>query len=359
MPIPLTALFATAIHQVRSEVADPSELGDSLDLLMQAARGQAVQYEVIGDQLRVNATPVPASAPGAQLLVESLLQHHTARLELPAGLGRREWHDIAELYASAPGLYQSIDELRDAIRASVPEAVVAGPMSAGAIDLREAVFELPGLSTSRPSGERPAVTVDEAAAAHAAVMVQLDPVLARAQRARGEENYPEFAGTLLEIRELEGRSGPEHRALISHERRRLTPPEVLDQLARLMTAPNAPPVIEEAVFAMGRDGTEALLRALSGTSRTQERRIYMDALVRVRDGSDAILKALTGARISLVRDATEVAGRRRMVEAVPALTQLMRHREQEVRTAVWYALEQIGTPEAVEALRHGRQHGRN
>ncbi len=354
MPIPLTALFAAAVHQVRSEVADPSELEQSVALLAQAAGFEPVQYEVAGDQLLVNNVPIPPTAPGAALLLDAFRRHHTSRLELPAGLSPRQWHDVAELYASAPGLYATIDQLRDALRASVPAAVVSAPMRDGEVDLREALFELPGLRTSAPPGDAPQRASDAAVEARMSLASQLDPLLASAQQAHAARDFPALARAVLGIRQLEAAGDDERRAMVANERRRYATVDVLDEMVRLLTEPTTPAVVEQAVLAVGRDGTEALLRALNGAGGPHDRRVYIELLVRVRAGDDAIQGSLTSARAALVRDVTEVAGRRHMAQAVPALTQLLRHREPEVRTAAWHALEQIGTREAVEALTAGR-----
>ena len=68
------------------------------------------------------------------------------------------------------------------------------------------------------------------------------------------------------------------------------------------------------------------------------------------EADEAILKALTSHRPDLVAAAAEVAGRRRMVKAVPQLGHLLRHARESVRTAAWRSLESIGTHEAFEAL---------
>jgi len=49
-------------------------------------------------------------------------------------------------------------------------------------------------------------------------------------------------------------------------------------------------------------------------------------------------------------DVADAAGRRALDEAVPALKILLKHHDEEVRTAAWHALEQVGTPEARRAL---------
>ncbi len=354
MATSITALFATAVHQVRSEVADPSELERAVDLLARAAGNEPVTCEVVGNRLRVNNAPIPPDSPGAALLFDALRHHHTSRLELPAALSPRQWHDVAELYASAAGVYPGIDQFRDALRASVPAAVVAAPPAEGSVDLREAMFELPGLRTSAAAGDAPDLAPDHSAEARSSLAEHLDQFVAAAHQAAATRDYPALARAIVDICALESAEDQDHRAMISLERRRCATPEILDAMVRLLVDPRTPVVVQEAVLAVGRDGTEALLRALSGAGRPQDRRVYIDLLVHARSGEDAIQGALTSARAALVRDVTEVAGRRQMAQAVPALTQLLRHREPEVRTAAWHALEQIGTREAVAALNAGR-----
>jgi hypothetical protein len=349
MSVPVAALFAAAIYQVRSSFADDEELERTVNLLIRATESLAVTFELLGDDLRINGTPLSLEAPGTAVVRHALVDHHTARLALPPALTARQWHEVVDLYASAPGLYSSVDDLRDALRFTVPAAVVAGSNGAAAEgDLRQSLFELPGLRGSS-AALNPATVADPHNSALGELTARLDPLLQAAERARAD--FPALAQTLLQIHELAEASDSELRAIVLRERRRVVSSETLDAMARAMPKPAAPAIISRALGHLGHDGAAALLGALNGAPGPHERRTYIDALVSCRDCDEAILEALAHERAALVRDAAEVVGRKRMVQAVPLLAHLLRHAKVDVRTTAWHALEMIGTPEAMRALR--------
>jgi HEAT repeat protein len=53
----------------------------------------------------------------------------------------------------------------------------------------------------------------------------------------------------------------------------------------------------------------------------------------------------------VLRDVIEVVGRRRLERAIPTLAAMRHHADERVRTAALRALENIGTSEAIAALR--------
>ncbi|HEX3926544.1 MAG TPA: HEAT repeat domain-containing protein [Gemmatimonadales bacterium] len=350
-----TALLAVAVHQVRAAIADPAELEEAVGMLTTAAASTPLAWELTDDHLRLNGVPMPSGGPGTEALMRAFREHRTTRLVLPAGLTARQWRDVAELYASAPDLYASADQLRDALRASVPDAVVTAALpTTDTVDLRDAMFEIPGLTTAGATPSDPVLGPDPAAAERAEHSTRLDPLVVAAEAARARGDQAALAHALLGMHQLEVHADNGRRALIGRERRRVAPPEVLDTMVRALANPAAPVVIARAAATIGRDGAEALLRALDATTVPHERRTYADALTRARDGDEVVLQALQSPRSHLVSAAAEIIGRRQMTYAIPALGQLLRHREAEVRTAAWRALEQIGTREALEAMQSGR-----
>ena len=303
-----------------------------------------------GRRPRVGDLRLPAAAPGVSILRDALTEHHTARLRLPAGLSAAHWRAIAELYASPRGLYGSIDEVRDALRFSVPDVMVSatGGMT-GEADLREALFEMPGLrsATSASANEHAG---DQEAAELADLTEHLDPLLRAAASARDNRDYPKLAQALVQIHQLEDGGNDTHRAIVARERRRVVPSESLLSMARLVPKPETPAVISRALSLLGTDGAAALIVMLSGAPPAPERRAYIDVLVDCHDCDDAIIAALGSTRSELVRDAAEVVGRKRLERAVPTLTNLLKRPQVEIRTAAWHALENIGTRDALKAL---------
>jgi hypothetical protein len=353
MPVPLVALIAAAIYQARSPLGDADSLNRTLELLAGAKGSERLSLEVGDTDLLVNGAPLSPAAPGSAIVRQALVDHDTARLVLPADISVAQLREIVELYASAPGLYASIDDLRDALRSTVPDVVVSGSArSAAEGDLREAIFELPGLRATSSNHEESVRPPDPHHAGLAALTARLDPMLQSAVEARDIRDYARLAEILLQVRELEDGSNEELGAMVARERRRVVPPAVLESMARTIPKPGNSPAIVRLLGSLGREGAAALFNALIGAPGPPERRAYIGALVDGRDCGDAILDVLGNPASRLLRDAAEIAGRKRMERAVPALTHLLRHSGVEVRTAAWHALERIGTPDAMKALRN-------
>lgn len=352
MTVPLVALVAAAIYQARSQLGDLDSLNHTVSLVAQAAGSEGLSFEVGDTDLLVNGAPVSLAAPGAAIVRQALVDHETVRLVLPPDLTLAQLHEIVELYASAPGLYGSIDDLRDALRSRVPDVLVSGsggPAVEG--DLREAMFELPGLRATSSNLE-PVRAPDPRSAGRAALTARLDPMLRSAVEARYSHDYAQLAQILLQLRELDNGGDEELDAMVARERRRVVPPEVLESMARMIPKPGSSPAIGKVLGLLGRDGADALLNALVGAPGPHERRAYIDAVVDGHDCDDAVVDVLSSPVSRVLRDAAEIAGHKRLERAVPALTHLLRHPDVEVRTAAWHALERIGTPAAMKPLRN-------
>ncbi len=348
MPIPLTALFAAAIHHARAADADPVGTERVLGLLTRAAAGSVVVFELDDERLLVNGVPVGGDAPGALLVRTALIEHDTGRLQLPSGLGPRQWGDVADVMASAPGLFPTADHVRDALTSSVPGTLLVASGRPSMSDaLRAALFDIPG---SVPRRDQAPEAFSTREANRAEFSTRLDPILEAGAKAVEARDWPRVAQVVLDLQKLDRASDDATRAIISRERRRVAPPHVIDSLVRELPRPPVPPVILAAVHALGDDGASALVEALNGAPGRMERRAYIDALVSAPDATEALVTALGSHRPDLVAGAAEAVGLRRMEGAVPTLTNLLRHAEETVRTAAYRALEEIGTPGAKAGL---------
>lgn len=353
MPVPLVALMAAAIYESRSQLGDLDSMNRALSLLASAKGHERLSLEVGDPDLLVNGIPLSPAAPGSAIIRQALIDHGTLRLTLPADTSLAQLREIVEMYASAPGLYASIDDLRDALRSTVPDVVIsgsAGPAAEG--DLRGALFELPGLRATSSGVEQGVRPPDPHPAGLAGLAARLDPMLQSAAEARDSHDYGRLAQILVQLRELESGTNEELDALVARERRRVVPPAVLESMARSIPKPGSSVMIARVLGSLGRDGADALFNALVGAPGPPERRAYINALIEGRDCIDSILEVLGNPVSRVLRDAAEIAGRRHLEQAVPELTHLLRHADAEVRTAAWRALELIGTPAAVRALRN-------
>ena len=176
------------------------------------------------------------------------------------------------------------------------------------------------------------------------------PILREASAAVDAQDFERLAELLLDLAALGEHANEATRTILARERRRVVPQSIVEAMVRLLPRPDQLPMISKVIMALGRDGVDALIDAMSGATGSFERQTYIDALVASGDANEAILASLGSAHAELVRDAAEVAGRRRMELAVQPLGHLLRHNDERVRTAAWQALERIGTNEALSAL---------
>jgi HEAT repeat protein len=101
----------------------------------------------------------------------------------------------------------------------------------------------------------------------------------------------------------------------------------------------------------GKAGTKMLLDLLIEAPSQAERRAYLRALRQMEEGSDVIASLLGHHEWFVVRNAADLVGELKLVEAVPALSRVAQHTEARVRRAVGLALARIGTPETALSLR--------
>lgn len=361
MSVSLTALFAATLFQVKASEADPESMEEAVTLLARAANNRPTSFESVAGKLFVDDIPLPADAPGVSHVIKALENHNIRRLALPAGLQPRNWRDVAEVFAAVATLYPTPDDIRDALRASVPEAVVLSrQQEPGITDLREEMFDIPGLMTDAGAIlAAPAEGLTNRSTERSALSAHLDPILKDAREAVDARDFERLARLLLELAALGEHAHEATRTILARERRRVIPQSVVEAMVRLLPRPDKLPLISKAVMALGRDGVDALIDAMSGTLNSFERQTYIEALTASGDADEAILASLGSAQAELARDAAEVAGRRRMDSAVHTLSHLLKHNDERVRTAAWQALERIGTGEALAALYGDHGAGRN
>ena len=352
MSISLAAMFAATVYEVKASDADPASMDEAVSLLARAVNNRPTSFESITGELFVNDIPLPADAPGVSYLLKVLDDHGVRRLALPAGLEPRRWREIADVLASVPALYPTTDDLRDALRASVPAAVVlSSNRESGITDLREELFEIPGLITDAGAfSSAPAEGLTTRSTDRSELSARLDPILRDAGEAVVAQDLERLATLLLELAGMAEHSNEATRTILARERRRVVPQSIVEAMVRLLPHPDISPMIPKVVMTLGRDGVDALIDALSGALNVIERRAYIEALSASPDADEAVLASLGSAQAELVRDAAEVAGRRRMESAIQPLGHLLKHNDERVRTAAWQALEQIGTNEALAAL---------
>lgn len=351
MPVPLTALLASAIYQTRAVAADPSALTRATDLLVRLAVDVPLSFEVADEGLLVGGLPVASGAPGATIVRSALRHHRIHRLVLPEGLHSEQWVELAVILGSAPGLYASPDQLLHALQITIPSIeILPAPDETVGDDLRDAIDDVtrrPEVRLNDPDTD-PNLTSTNTERAELSTL--LDPLLQQGKAAIRTWDWSEVALVLLGLRSLEERSDGATRSIIAQERRRVIPPDALRRLVRMLPQVGVGSPVARALTAMGRDGVEATLDVLADRPSRSEHRVYLETLIAARDAEPVLLESLGSVGPPLLRDIVEVIGRRRMELATPHLVPLLRHADEGVRTVTWHALERIGTPEALAAL---------
>lgn len=355
MPTTLTALFAAAIHEARSAEADPTGLQRAATMLVTAAGARRLTFAIDTDQISINEVPLHPDAPGAALVRTALERHATARLILPAGLTARQWCDLAELYASAPGLYPTPEHMRAAVVGLVPGAAF-GPGQLGDMGEPDHPHDrvIPGLSSVGDAPPRTSPDLTAQNTDRASLSAALDPLLDRGTHAAERRDWDELADVLQGLHSLERIAEDAVRSIIVRERRRVVPSAVLEDLVRQLPGAGAGSRIGQALSNLGVESAVAIFEVLADGPGPRDRRAYLEVLT-VLDGAESVLVENLGSRdVEILRDAADVAGRRRLAVAVRPLASLLRHANEEVRTAAWHALEAIGTPEAMVELNRKR-----
>jgi HEAT repeat protein len=134
--------------------------------------------------------------------------------------------------------------------------------------------------------------------------------------------------------------------------RRLCTPSVLKCVVELLPRRRENYEQYMAVFVRAEDaGAEALVDALIAAPSITDRRVYYDALLRLRTGIRALLHMLGDPRWYVVRNAVELLGELRVAEADAELTKLLEHRDDRVRTAAASALAKLGSVSAAKGVR--------
>lgn len=345
MPVPLIALIAASLHEAQVEGADPASTTRAISLLARAAEGTPFTLSVMGDDLLVNDLRVDPGAPGVLQVHRALRSHQLSRLQLPRGMDTTRWHELVEMLASAPGLYPTVGKFAEALLVALPGSVAEGGADAAAINHLPPNSVLP--STQFDMATAP-IPLGSPAGDRADLSTRLDPLIAQGRDALDRRDLATLAETLLKLAALERDTGDS--VSVAAERRRLAPPSVLEAMAHQLPDPTTPLVIGRALRGLGAAAADAIVDAMRDAENRPARRAYIQALAEIPDSSDTIIAALSSTEPRLLADVAEAAGRRALAEAVPALKGLLKHHDEEVRTAAWRALEQIATPEARRAL---------
>ena len=135
--------------------------------------------------------------------------------------------------------------------------------------------------------------------------------------------------------------------------RRLTNPTLVRGIARLLPRRrDLRDSLHAVLLRLGSDGAEVLIELLTSADSLTDRRAYLAALAKMRDAVPTLMHLLGDNRWFVVRNAIDLLGEMRAVEAENALLEVANHREERVRRSVATALARMGTPRSLQTVQH-------
>jgi HEAT repeat protein len=144
-----------------------------------------------------------------------------------------------------------------------------------------------------------------------------------------------------------------HRAVLSFEER-LSEPEILEQLFRVLEDPAGHPMDDDVAEVLRELKPKALPLILAHLGRTLDPAIRralepsIDGLARSQP--QLLVEVLNQGPVEALPPAIGAVARLNLIQLIPQLTALLKHEHPEVRLATVRALGEIGTPTAVGAL---------
>jgi len=135
--------------------------------------------------------------------------------------------------------------------------------------------------------------------------------------------------------------------------RRLTTPSLLRGISGLLPRRRElRDSLHGVLVRLGPDAAEAVIDLLTSADSLTDRRAYLAALAKMHDAVPTLMHLLGDTRWYVVRNAVDLLGEMRAVEAENALLEVAKHREERVRRSAATALSRLGTPRSIQAVQH-------
>ena len=391
--------FARLVWQLLNE-SDAYDLQlASLQLLVGASRAGAVTIGVAGQALVVNGTPLGDGGPEAEDLVAQLIGHSIHQTAFDQPSSPADVLLLARILATAPiagdggrSVVARLDALEartvhlSLVAVEAPPVRTSAPPAIGTDVIPDIAVFAPaaragngngsGNGASNGHGPEPDVGATIATTARlnemfgifssthgvdgspATVFQHLDGVTSPRDAAR------ELDALLKVIAEGSARARHDVVADILYglvvRETALTDEAVRRQYGVALRRIAVPPILRSvtALLPRRRDrhdeymtviarceeaGAEALAESLIAAPTIGDRRVYYDALIRLRTGVRTLIHMLGDSRWYVVRNAAELLGELKVVEAETELMRLLEHGDDRIRAAAANALARIGS----------------
>ena len=395
--------FARLVWQLLNE-SDAYDLQlASLQLLVSASRSGAVTLGVRGQTLVTNGSPLGEGGPESEDLVAQLIGHSVREVSFDQPSSPVDVLLMARLLATAPVAGdggRSVVARLDALDARTVRVAVA-PLETSATGSQAApaigTDVIPDVAVFAPveparnggngtNGHGPDVDVGSGIAttarlnemfgvfssshgvdgSPAAVFQQLDAAATPRDAAR------ELDGLLKVIAEASARARHDVVAdvlygIVARESA-LTDEAIRRQYGVALRRVAVPPILRSVTTLLPRrrerhdehmtvlarceeSGAEALAESLIAAPTIGDRRVFYDALVRLKTGIRTLVHMLGDSRWYVVRNAAELLGELKVGEAEVELMRLLEHDDDRVRSAAANALARIGSAKRARVSR--------
>jgi HEAT repeat protein len=303
-------------------------------------------------QLMVNGAPLPPALTGVQHLLSQFQAHAVREATIDIGAYPADLLGTARLLAALPATGDEGRELDAKLRALAPRSVRLSFRRVATDVDPNVVRAFTTVDVPHEGAEDLFTQLDGTTSVGVASRL-LDQVVAMAEaHARGTKTVA-IADLMARVvmREAQ-RADPEIKRAFAAAIRRLSKPTTLRAVAAVL--PRRKERVEEffAILARtGDEGAEALIEQLTAAQSLTDRRVYFDALVRLKAGTSTLVHMLGDPRWYVARNAADLLGELGAHDADVPLAELLGHDDDRVRRAAAHALGKLGTAHAVVALR--------
>lgn len=368
-----TRHFSRLVWLLAHEPANIDAQKGALRSVVSASQRGAVTLAVRDGQLHANAHAVAESATDARALAACFAAHGVREVIAETGAAAADLLAAARLLASAA---ENVNETTRERSADMSRGTVRLTLAEPATSARSVAEG--GRSGDENAGSPLGIVSDEAGgmfrhfAAPQSPRASIDELLARLDAARNAEQVTVALDDLEAVAEnaaLDGRPAligdalwgiiARERAMPDGERRRpyaialrrLLRPAMLRAVAALLPEHRERAEGYVAVLVRaGEDGADAVIEQLTQAQSIGDRRVFFDALRRLQAGVPTLIHMLGDARWFVVRNAADLLGEMRALEAEEPLSALLIHGDDRVRRSAARALLQLGTRTASKAV---------
>ncbi|HET9151454.1 MAG TPA: HEAT repeat domain-containing protein [Gemmatimonadales bacterium] len=359
--------FAAMLFLLRDRPSAREDLAAQFKRLFAAMGGRGLDLRASDMRLRVDGVPLEDTMPLVGGLRTHLLDRGAGELRLASTVTPAQLLSVMRVLAEPPGRYRSLHEMAISFDPSVREILVLappapdGPVESGdwnaygevAVAVAEQAAEV-----TRPSAAVRVQSLPEHLeairrdAAATDVPDRLNEVVRAVDDLVATQDWTGvLQAAAAVVRAEEGARGTGNGRAFGIAIRRMMPRSVVEQVARLVAAPDGRGDAQVVLQRVGADGTEALLALLASSDRMEDRRAYFGALKQMTEGTELLVNMLTHDEWFVVRNVADLTGELRLENAVPRLARHVNHEDERVRRSVAAALGRIAAPGCAEPLR--------